>query len=171
MARERLGGEEAERGYRLPRAAGLHLTLLFLGGVPAEALERLQAALGPAFAGLRAPQLVLDAAGAFPRRGRERVLWVGVREQPAAAGRLALLQAAALAAAEHAGCEVEREQAFHAHVTVARPRHERPRVPESFYAPLPALPWRPGAAALVESVLGGGPASYRVLVDVPLQEA
>lgn len=171
VVRERLGGEQAERDFRLPRTEGLHLTLVFLGDVQPGVLERLQAALAPACAGLLGPRFVLDRAGAFPRPGRERVLWIGVREEQGAAGRLALLHAAARAASERAGCVLEPDDSFHAHVTVARPRAARPRVPPAFYAPLAELEWRCGAVTLLESVRGSGPAFYRALAEVRLEDA
>ena len=198
MTRAALGGAGAERDFRLPRAAGLHLTLLFLGDVGPPALARLRAELGPAAGGLRGPRLVLGSAGAFPRRGAERVLWIGVQEEAGSEGRLAELRRAALGAAERAGLDVAEERArpFHPHVTVARPRGldrspqghgaggargsdaaprlrrgRGARVPEAFHALAPGLAWRPAALALVESVRGEGPAEYRALDEVPLEEA
>jgi len=177
LARAALGEEGIERRYRLPRAAGLHLTLLFLGDLAPAALDGLVPALRAGIAGRRAPRLVLDRAGTFPERGRARVLWVGAREEAGAGGRLAALHEAVLGAAEGAGFDAgeERGRPFHPHVTVARPRVDRrgrgASVPEAFRALAPGLVWRPVAAALVESLRGAGPARYAVLHEFPLEGA
>ena len=54
----------------------LHFTLAFLGEQPESALSRLGEAAAPC-AVLRAFDLTLSGAGAFPDARRPRVLWVG----------------------------------------------------------------------------------------------
>ena len=78
------------RELRLPvnwvRSDGLHLTLKFLGEVPAEQEPELQAALAQAAGGeagaSRGIPLVLGGFGVFPDQRRPRVVWVGVAPEP-----------------------------------------------------------------------------------------
>jgi 2'-5' RNA ligase len=164
--------------FRLSGAAGLHLTLAFLGGVERARLPALAAALAAELAGLAGPQLSLSGSGAFPSLARPRVLWVGVEER-AAPGRLAACRAAVLAGLARAGlAELGAERGvpaegvtphvFTPHVTVARPRGARSRVPEAFAALALAQAWTPAAVELCESTFGR-PADrrYEVLARFP----
>jgi 2'-5' RNA ligase len=153
--------EGARHAPGLPRPEGLHMTLLYLGESPPERNERLAAALAPRLAGLAAPRLLLRASGAFPRPGSERVLWVGVEEEPAAEGRLAAVHEQVLACAEELALDTssERQRRFRPHVSVARPRRAG-AVPRAFYELVLAEPWSPDAVHLMESVAGDGPRRY-----------
>jgi len=64
-------------------AANIHLTLRFLGPVRPEAVEAIQARLADGLRGARPFDLDVRGLGAFPGPVGPRVLWVGVREQPA----------------------------------------------------------------------------------------
>ena len=66
------------RGVRLVRAEGIHLTLKFLGDVPAEQVEGIATAVSEAASAHGAFELRLGGAGAFPNRNSPRVLWVGL---------------------------------------------------------------------------------------------
>lgn len=172
LARARLPAAE----WRFPRAEGLHFTLLFLGDTPAERAERLVGELGTELSSAEELPLVLGQPGAFPRRGDERVLWLGVGEGPGArAGALLALRERVLRAAEAAGCPVgaERERPFRAHVTVARPRRggRGAAAPEGFHAAWDELPFRLAAVELLESVLGAGPRSYPTVAGFALVPA
>ena len=81
---------DACRGRRVP-ARNYHLTLAFLGDVPAERV----AAVRSAAAGITAApfSLLIDCHGHWPG---PRVAWLGCRRQPAAAGELAFALWAAL---------------------------------------------------------------------------
>lgn len=148
--------------FRVPRAEGLHFTLMFLGDVGGERVGELESALGRCLAGALAPRLRIEGPGAFPRRGGERVLWLGVVEEPGET-RLANLHARVLTAVEGAGFDAteERSRPYRPHVTIARPRTREP-VPEAFYAGGVSARWTPETVALVESVRAErGPSSYR----------
>ncbi len=164
-------GEQAQRALRLPRPEGLHATLFYAGALGDAAAERLRAGLARALAGCAAPELVLGGAGAFPRRGAERVLWVGLREEPER-GALARLHAATLVAAEEAGLDTreERGRPFRPHVSVARPRTGG-AVPASFYDLALEEPWRPDAVQLVASLPADGPRRYEARASFPLATA
>lgn len=168
-------GDPRGRAWRLPRPEGLHLTLLFLGDVPRGQLEVLAASMRDRLAGRPAPELVLDRAGAFPRRGEERVLWLGVREADGTAGRLADLHRHAVGAVRAAGLPPgpDAERPFHPHVSVARPRRARGRAvgraPDAFFALAPELPLRPAEVVLFESTEEpDGPPVYVPLAAAPL---
>ena len=65
-----------------------HLTLRFLGDVPADSAARLRGALGAG--GLGKPfHVAFGAFGAFPDPRRARVLWAGVTDGSEPLGRLA----------------------------------------------------------------------------------
>jgi len=64
------------RGVAWTRPSQLHLTLRFLGDVPADRIERADGLL----AAIRVEPFVLpvEGVGAFPPKGPPRVIWVGV---------------------------------------------------------------------------------------------
>ena len=63
---------------RWVRPEGIHLTLKFLGDVPREQIDGIQAALGEAVRGHPPFALRAEGLGAFPNTRRPRVVWVGV---------------------------------------------------------------------------------------------
>ena len=95
----------------------LHFTLAFLGEQPEEALLRLREAAASC-AGVRAFDLSLSGAGAFPDPRRPRVLWLGTEEGAREMEDLAACLARGL---RSAGFALEKRP-FRAHLTVARVR-------------------------------------------------
>lgn len=96
----------------------LHLTLRFLGEVPAEEIETAGEAMKRAVDGRRCFELALGGPGCFPPRGRPRVLWIGIEPD----AELLDLQAALSSSLEEVlGLEPERRR-FHPHATLARCR-------------------------------------------------
>ena len=63
---------------RWVRPEGIHLTLKFLGAVPAQRVSDICAALAPTVEGIRPLGLSLGSLGAFGGRRGARVVWVGV---------------------------------------------------------------------------------------------
>jgi 2'-5' RNA ligase len=115
---------------RLKRAGGdvrwvrpelIHLTLVFLGDVPADMLGDVETAVRSAVAGFGPLTLRLGGAGCFPPRGAPRVIWLGVEEPT---GRLAALQKS-LAQAPAAFAEKAEDRAYAAHLTLGRVRSPR----------------------------------------------
>lgn len=101
---------EACRGRRVAKR-NYHLTLAFLGGVPARRLDALRAAAATVHA---APfDMTLDRHGFWPG---PRVAWLGCRQPPAAAAALALALWAAL---EPLGFRPD-PRPFRPHLTVLR---------------------------------------------------
>ena len=135
-------------GRAVPREK-IHLTLAFLGEVPAARLDGAR----EAGAGVRFERFAfaLDRVGSF--RGA-RVAWAGSARMPEP---LAALQSALAARLLAMGFVLE-ERPFAPHATLAR-RTRKP-VPE---AAIPAIDWRVDAFTLVRS--GGGDGRYEVLAE------
>ena len=139
-------------GPRTYPARDLHLTLLFLGAVPTEALGEIESALAGECSALAGPRLVIDRTGCFPERGKPRIWWAGVSEEPGTDGRLAACHQAverALLAPE------EREEDWIPHLTLARtPRGGGSRLGScrsGFLALEPRILWAPARVGLFES--------------------
>lgn len=99
----------------------LHLTLKFLGELPADALAEVGEGLAETVAGAAPFSLHFGGLGAFPDLTRPRVLWVGVDEgSPAAQA----LQARVDAALTRRGFPKE-ERPFSPHLTIGRVRDPR----------------------------------------------
>lgn len=95
---------------------GMHFTLKFLGGVDADLIHRVIASSEAAVQGQPEFDLTLHGAGAFPRPGSARVVWVGVS---AGAEQMAELARRIEAAMTPLGFEPERRP-FSAHMTLGR---------------------------------------------------
>ena len=122
---------------RWVKAKAMHLTLVFLGDTDPEKLPALHRELGAAFAAGEPMTLTVAGVGAFPLRGRKRVLWAGVDAEGDVGG----LQARVAEAVERAaGVEVERRP-FHPHLTLARCKP----------------PWPPSAVERLAATFGDAP--------------
>jgi 2'-5' RNA ligase len=139
--------------YRWVPPANLHLTLRFLGSLEQPGLELLQRLLRSV---VGAPfELGLDGRGTFGPRAAPRVVWLGVGRGRQECANLAR---AVEAACRDAGLEPE-ARPFRGHVTLARARLERSRLPE-LPPPPPLEPWTVPEFVLYESRLGGPAATY-----------
>lgn len=109
---------DRSRGVAWTRPENLHLTLRFIGEMEGELAERLAGALQA----IRVEPFILplEGAGAFPQRGRARVLWVGVG---AGHPRLFQLRKEVDDTLLRVGVEADLRN-FHPHVTTARIRDE-----------------------------------------------
>jgi RNA 2',3'-cyclic 3'-phosphodiesterase len=101
---------------------GMHLTLHFLGEIPAEQADAVGRALTDECGGLPPLEVTVAGLGVFPNARRPRVLWAGVQAPPA----LEALHAAAGAAVRDAGLEIDLRR-YHPHLTLARFRKPLPR--------------------------------------------
>ena len=100
------------------RDANLHLTLKFLGEIPATSVPDLSNAASRVVAGLTPFTIRLEQMGVFPKHGSPRVLWIGINDFT---GKLGELQQRLEDEAVKEGFEKD-HRAFHPHLTVARPR-------------------------------------------------
>lgn len=142
---------EASRdaGGRVTRADTIHLTLAFLGDVPADRVP----AASDAARRVRAPAHVLpiEEARYWPHN---RIVWVGPREMPAP---LADLAAQLRRELQGEGFRLE-ARAFAAHVTLIRKAREPGALP-----PLPRIDWPVSEFVLVSSTLAREGSRYDVM--------
>ncbi|MFF2547382.1 RNA 2',3'-cyclic phosphodiesterase [Kitasatospora sp. NPDC058063] len=164
----------AER-LRWTGVEGWHLTLAFLGEVPAERLPELAAGLAAVAEVHPVHRLRIAGAGRFG----DRVLWAGVEGQAWALRRLA--DAVTAATAEVTGATDD--YAFHPHLTLARAgssRGHRRAVQRVAAAELDGLvaaladyrgpEWDATGLHLVRSDPGGGSVHYESLYTWPLAD-
>ena len=156
---------------RWVRPGGIHLTLKFLGSVPAQRVTDICAVLAPTVDGIRPLQLSLGSLGTFGGRRGARVVWVGVNGD---VERAAQLQRRVEEALARLGFPTE-ERAFSPHLTLARvPDHVGSAERERLWDLTKALA-APEAASvtirevsLMRSVLGPSGAVYERLAAFPL---
>ena len=156
---------------RWVRPEGIHLTLKFLGAVPAGRVADIRAALAPIVEGVRPLGLSLGSLGAFGGRRGARVVWVGVEGD---VERVSELQRRVEAALARLGFPPE-GRAFSPHLTLARvPDHVGSADRERLWDMTKALA-TPEAApvivrelSLMRSILGPGGAVYERLAAFPL---
>lgn len=121
------------RGEKRVAAENLHVTLAFLGNVPAETIPLLREAIGGQFTEVRAFDLPFARLRPVPSGPRANMLWAAYEDPDGAC--TALASAVGRAAA---GFDVPPdERAFRAHVTLVRTRRPR-RVGERALAALSA---------------------------------
>jgi len=145
-----------------------HLTILFLGEVPAELAPSLAEEFSRSVHDLPSFPLVLQDVGAFPDPARPRVVWIGVGE---GARGLSLAHAALAKVARAKGIPVE-DRPFVAHLTLRRVRG--PADVEQARRWLVELRGREFGRTevrellLKESLLGRGPVVHRTIARLPL---
>lgn len=110
-------------GIKWVKPCNMHITLKFLGEIPPGKVQAVIGASSACCSAHAAFSLELRGKGAFPGPARPRVLWIGVRGDLQAAGRLYSDLEARL---EHLGFPREKRP-FRPHVTVARVRGDAPR--------------------------------------------
>jgi len=149
------GGLRRVCGGRAVASRNLHMTLAFLGNVPAARLPELQVIA----AGLAADSFVLslDCIGWWRA---QRVVWAGTEKCP----RDLEMLAAALAGRLQAGGFRTEARRFVPHVTLLRNAGKVPP-PEAFQP----LIWRPRQFVLVRSEPSSGGVRYRIAGKWPLQ--
>lgn len=161
-------------GLRPVRPEGIHLTLKFLGDVPADRIGAIGDAAGSAAARHAPFALSLSGVGAFPAGRAPRVLWAGIAGE---LERLAALQASVDGHLAELGFARER-RAFNPHLTLARlrdsaSREDRARALRVLEAAQPRqnASFVVDGVALFQSTLGPGGAVYRRLLHAPLNGA
>ena len=158
-------------GLRPVRPEGVHLTLKFLGDVPADRISAIGDATGKAAARHAPFALSLSGVGAFPGGRAPRVLWAGIVGD---LDRLAALQASVDGCLAELGFARER-RSFNPHLTLARLRdsastEDRARALDVLKVAQPReeSSFEVDGVALFQSTLGPGGAVYRRLSRAPL---
>lgn len=150
---------------------GVHVTLKFLGEVPAKKLPAVKLAIQEAVVGHSPFELEFSNIGTFGGREGLRIMWVGIAGDVL---RLEALVRAVNAALAVVGFEPERRP-FRPHLTLGRVRDEigtRQRAEIEVAVgktDVPGVNWRTSQVSLMRSKLGAGGASYEVLATFPLR--
>ena len=162
---------EVPNGIQWANPAGMHLTLKFLGNIPASGVAPLLECLGPVANKHEAFSLKLDGLGMFPNRRNPRVLWAGASGDLDALSRLQLSAEAAINALGHP----PEQRPFRPHITLGRPRRsvtdrQLSRVGSvvSELVPPRTVCWRVTSIEVMRSELHPSGARYTVLGSVPL---
>ena len=153
-------------GVQWANPEGMHLTLKFLGNIPASSLVPLYECLEPVVGGHLPFQLELAGLGMFPNRRRPRVLWAGVNGDLDALGRLQHSTEDSITALGHRS----EQRPFSPHITLGRPRRsvsdaELGRlgaVVSKVVSPQP-VSWRVNTVDVMQSELHPSGARYTVL--------
>jgi len=75
-----LKSDPAGRHGRWVRPEGIHLTLKFLGDVPADQIDTIAQAIRDATAGVARFRVSFGGLGCFPNTRFPRVIWIGVED-------------------------------------------------------------------------------------------
>ncbi len=147
----------------------LHLTLQFLGNVPADRLDQLAAALRDACARTAPLQLALEGVGCFPNTRNPRVLWIGIQGDLEPLGKL---QEQIAQETKNFGDHGE-QRAFQPHLTIGRVKAsgaEGRKVGQAIACTtVPKLgDWTIRQVLLVQSELSSNGARYTTLAAVAL---
>ena len=148
----------------------LHLTLQFLGNVPADRLDQLAAALRDACARTAPLQLALEGVGCFPNTRNPRVLWIGIQGDLEPLGKL---QEQIAQETKNFGDHGE-QRAFQPHLTIGRVKSsgaEGRKVGQTIAcAKVPKLgDWDIQQVLLVQSALSPNGVRYTTLAAVALE--
>lgn len=152
-------------------ANGIHLTLKFLGEIPAPRVEEVKRALTTACLGTPPMRLEIDTLGGFPDTAHPRVVWAGLSGDTEVLSRLATRVDIALAELGYA----RESRPFVPHLTIGRVRPEASRQARSelgtavLAAALPeGLRFDIGTVTLMRSQLRPQGALYTRLSQTPL---
>jgi RNA 2',3'-cyclic 3'-phosphodiesterase len=100
------------------REDNMHLTIKFIGEVPADAIEKLSSAASNTVNGISSFDIVVGGAGSFPKKGPPKVIWIGIDDP---SGNLHELHKRLDEECAIRGFQKER-RAFQPHLTIARLR-------------------------------------------------
>ena len=159
---------DVAHGARWVRAEGVHVTLKFIGEMPAERVASIKQALrGARGAGVVAPvEANFRGAGFFPNERHPRVFWAGVEASP----NLAELAREVDARLSSLGIAAETRE-FRPHLTLARFKSEDglPRLREEIkkLEPFDFGSMQASEFHLFQSLLGAGGAKYTKLATFP----
>ena len=163
---------DVPQGIQWANPDGMHLTLKFLGNIPASEVAPLLECLGPVGSRTSPFPLQLAGLGMFPNRRKPRVLWAGVGGGLDA---LTSLQQAAEGAINTLGYPPE-QRPFRPHITLGRPRRSVSdaqlshigAVVSSLASPTP-VGWQVESVDVMQSELHPSGARYTVLGSISLE--
>ncbi len=115
--------ESGFAGFRVVPPRNMHVTVCFLGDLPAEAAAEFVDCLAQHLANVSAFDATISTPGGFPSTERASIAWLGAGPQSA----FAELNAKCVEVADVVGVNTE-DRPFHPHLTIARqPRPRRSR--------------------------------------------
>ena len=162
---------QVPEGIQWANPAGMHLTLKFLGNIPASGVNPLLDCLVPVAQVADPFPLNLSALGMFPNRRKPRVLWAGVEGNLDA---LSHLQQASESAINALGYPPE-QRPFRPHITLGRPRRsvsdsQLGRIGSTVSAVAPPSPvaWTVDSIDVMQSELHPSGARYTILGSAEL---
>jgi 2'-5' RNA ligase len=149
---------------------GWHLTLAFLGSVPAATVPGIREALRAAADGETAFDVPCGGTGGFPSTRRARVVWYGIEDPGGRLHRLAGIVHSALAPMVP---DLHEQSRFRGHLTLGRARDENGSPIDGWLATHPVPDGTIGVDRIIlyRSHLGRGPARYEALESVSLRSA
>jgi len=144
----------------------LHLTLKFLGDIPAEQLKEIKQIISETTKTISGFRLRLEAAGFFPNLQTARIIWVGANQPPPELKQLAQQLEARLV---KSGMPQE-ERDFRPHITIGRIKNrlnsfDLEKILDKLEKNITGSNWEfnCGEITLFESTLGPGGPAYTVL--------
>ncbi len=162
---------QAPDGIQWANPSGMHLTLKFLGNIPASGVPPLLECLAPVGRDAGPFPLKLGALGMFPNRRKPRVLWAGVDGDLDALSRLQQASETAICAIGYP----PEQRPFRPHITLGRPRRSvsdahlaRIGAVVSAIAPPSPASWTVASIDVMQSELHPSGARYTVLGSAPL---
>jgi 2'-5' RNA ligase len=164
-----LCGQLPEDAFRWTRPEQIHLTLKFLGNVPAGQWEEMASALREVCNGFAPLGLRAEGVGYFPSRGLPRVIWVGVRDENEALSRLQR----AVEKAVNGNIGSAEEERFTGHLTIGRAKSLRPEQGRLLielaqqFSGKSFGEWQAVKLDLMRSELGPQGSRYICLADMP----
>jgi RNA 2',3'-cyclic 3'-phosphodiesterase len=115
---ERLRNLVPDASASWTREDNMHLTIKFIGEVSADAVKKLSSAAARAVNRISPFDIVVGGAGAFPKKGPPRIIWIGIDDP---SGELHELHKRLDEECSVRGFQKER-RAFQPHLTIARLR-------------------------------------------------
>ena len=159
-----------EECVRWTKREQFHLTLKFMGNVPADRIESLLFAVQRVCHAFPALRLRAERIGAFPNVKSPRVIWAGMHDRE---GFLPKLQPVVDAAVKEFTAETA-EGEFTGHVTLGRARGLKCPQAQTFATLAAGMAerdfgeWIAGKVEIIRSELSPGGARYTTLAAIPL---
>jgi len=155
------------KDVRWVRPEQFHLTLKFLGSIAPDAVEAVKSSLIEACAGFQPLRLRARGMGFFPNARSPRVMWIGIDPDRQLADLQQRIERSLT-------MFVERESAFHAHLTLGRfqkfRRHKTEKLRALAFGERSFGEWRADTVDLMQSELFPDGSRHTVLASVRLME-
>jgi RNA 2',3'-cyclic 3'-phosphodiesterase len=147
----------------------IHLTLRFLGNVPAESIPRIRQALEDTVRGVPPFAVAAEGLGCFPHARQPRIIWVGL------SGAMECLQdLQARVETETVPWGEQEDRAFHPHLTIGRVKSMNIKAASQLTRAWPSGTnrclgnWQVDRVDLMQSILAPTGAQYACLASLPL---